>query len=139
MINNTDWKTIRIIILAIGMFLMFVSNPTLENYIIPHVKLSDLLFAIIGTVMTLFFMIWIGFIRGVANNWRKLDWNSSPFSFQPIILFNFSGWIMMTGYFLPTILTWIKYPQYVLDGVFPMVIGLSMILVTNIASNIFIK
>lgn len=139
MVKKTDWKTIKIIILIFNALFMLVLNPTLENYTTPHVRISDLLFIAICIFVGFFFMIWFGSRKSDTSNWKKLDWSSSPFSLQPIILGNFFGWMMLTGYFLPTIFTWIKYPQYILDGVLPMSIGLIMIFVTNISSKIFIE
>ena len=126
----------------ISAFSIFLTQPSLENFIVPHIRLVDLFFAFFASFFGTIFIIWLQSINKIQNpnTWLDINWNTNPFLLkQPIQFFNYVGWMMFISYIYPTINTYIKYPEYTLDGVFLLCIGLAVVFGTYISSYLFVK
>lgn len=137
-----NWKFIQIVIIFTLTLITFLLQPSVEDIIVPHITINTLFIAPLFSFFSIIFTIWIQSInkRQNVNQWKKISWHINPFSIkQPILFFNFVGKAMFFSYIPSTINTCIKYEEYCMDGIFLLLLGLSIIIASYFSSFLFIK
>ena len=135
-------KYIRITLLVIIALSVFLTQPIIENFSVQHVSLGELFFGFFGSFFGVIIVIWLQTTNKMQNLdlWLEINWNTNPFSMkQPIQFLNYSGWTIFISYIFPTINTYIKYPEYTLNGIQSLCFGLGIIFGTHVSSYLFIK
>lgn len=139
---GSNWKVIRISLLVLFAFIMTSVQPTLETIIVPHITINSLMFGVVASFFSTLILIWVQSKNPKQNvvQWKVISWNINPFSIkQPILFFNFVGWFMLASYIIPAVLTYMQFPEFMLDGLFLVLLGVSVIVATHVAQFIFVQ
>ena len=138
MIKN--WKTIRIIFLVLIAIMQWFSY-ILELQVLsdPKVKLDDIVSISIYVFFGVSLLIIISTIHmGNGDKRREIDWNETIFTLSnPVQIFNYVGWVLVASVIIPTLHSYIADSRYLIDNIFMLSLGISIILSTYFTAFLF--
>lgn len=76
--------------------------------------------------------------KNSAELWEPPSWHANPFQMkQPIQCFHLGAWLFLASSSVTVLLTWFKSPQFILDALMPMVIGVGLMIGVHLSRLIY--
>jgi hypothetical protein len=137
-----NWKNIRIGLLLIASMMQIYVYFTCQILTNPKIDIGDIvpvnIYIFFGLIIVSILEIF--FSRKKIDEIQKINWNTTLFTMhQPIQFFNYSGWILFTAFFFPTIHSFIVESKYFLDNILLLSAGMTMMGTTYLLDSLLQK
>lgn len=132
------WLYIRLGIVAASAAVSAFAGPATAHSN-PPVGLRQLVFGFLFGVAGMLVLMALQFInKRSPESWQRPSWYEKPFQFkQPLQFLHLGAWLLITSSLVTASMTWHEHPEFTLDALMPLVIGIGMMLGVYLAPVIF--
>lgn len=136
--KTKKWIFVRVGLIVASTALYMINGPV-SAHAEPPIDLSDLVMGLFFGIIGLQFVLTIQFMnKKSAEVWEPPSWSENPFQFkQPIQFFHLGAWLFIVGSLVSAMQTWFKNPQYILDALMPLVIGVGLLIGVHLSRALF--
>ena len=136
--KSNKWLYVRLVLLFASAFFCLFGGPVKEHAS-PPIDLSALVMGFFSGILGLQFVLAIQFInKKSAEIWEHPSWNENPFQMkQPIQFFHLGAWLFISSSFISVLLTWFNSPEFILDALMPLVIGVGLLIGVQLSQLLF--
>jgi len=138
MINMKKWLYIRLGIVAASAAFSALAGPVTAHSD-PPVGLRQLVFGFLFGIAGMLVLLALQFLnKRSPESWQRPTWHEKPFQFkQPLQFLHLGAWILIMSSLVTASMTWHNYPEFTLDALMPLVIGIGMMLGVYLAPVVF--
>lgn len=136
--KNNKWPIVRLGFIIASALIYALRGP-LTDHASPPIDTTALIVGFIFGIIGLQFILAIQFKnKNSAEIWETPSWSKNPFQMkQPIHCFHLGAWLFISSSLITSLLTWFKSPQYLLDALMPLVIGIGLLIGVHLSRLLF--
>lgn len=136
--ERNKWFFVRLGLVA-GSAILYVIQGPLSEHATPPIGISALVMGLFFGIFGLQFVLAIQFMnKKSAESWEHPSWSENPFQMkQPIQFFHLGAWLFIVSSTVSALLTWFKNPQFILDAIMPLVIGVGLLIGVHLSRVLF--
>ncbi|MDD2319940.1 MAG: hypothetical protein PHO83_07820 [Geobacteraceae bacterium] len=132
------WLYTRLGVLAVSVAVSVWAGPV-TAHAKPPIDVKMLIMGFLLGLLGLQILLVLQFINKKSGEfWRRPSWYEKPFQFkQPIQFFHLGAWLLITSSIVTASITWQRNPEFTLDAIMPLVVGIGMLSGVYLSQVIF--